>query len=127
MVDDPARKAILARRAKFVSAAMLGLAVSCSKKEAEPEPCLKHGIERDDGAPRACLDPKEAPDAQTLIVDTGPDAGSDADSDVGDADADADADAPAPPKPCLKIAPPHPCLSPPPPKPCLKMAPPGDL
>lgn len=64
MTDD-AKKAVLARRAKFVAAALAGLGVACGKQKADdagagPGPCLTPVVVEDAGAdvrtrPRACL------------------------------------------------------------------------
>jgi hypothetical protein len=123
MNDDDAKKAILARRARFIAAAMVGagISVSCSNKDSPPQVCLSVAIDQDAGpppGPSVCLSPipspclsvappqPEAPDAGATIRDAG-----------------------APPRPCLSQRPPskppkpQPCLSPPPPKVCLDMPP----
>jgi hypothetical protein len=66
-MNDDAKKAILARRAKFVAAAIAGLGVACGKQKADdagapPGPCLSTFVIEDAGAdvrerPRACLSP----------------------------------------------------------------------
>lgn len=102
MGDDDVKRLILARRARFVAAALAGLAVArCGGKadgdgsDANPEPCL--GVAYPPGPPGVCL---TAPyrDAGADADDAG-DAGADA-GDAGDAGDDADAG-------------PQPCLSPP--------------
>ena len=54
--DDDARKIILARRARFVAAAMAGLGVACGKTTS-PEPCLSQAVWTGD----ASADPTAAP------------------------------------------------------------------
>lgn len=64
MIDD-AKKLVLARRAKFVAAAIAGLGVACGKQKADdagapPGPCLSTVVIEDAGVdvrerPRACL------------------------------------------------------------------------
>jgi hypothetical protein len=65
-VGDDAKKAILARRAKFVAAAIAGLGVACGKEKADdagaaPGPCLSTVVIEDARAPdveprpQACL------------------------------------------------------------------------
>jgi hypothetical protein len=124
MSDEATRKAILARRARFVAAAMVGIGVAGCEK---PQPCLsmdRKPTTDETIEPRACLKVGKPPDDETAdagAVDATSDA-LDATSDAPDASSDArdaagDAfDAPIA-HPCLKIAPPHPCLSMP--KPCL--------
>ena len=92
MGNDDAKRLILARRARFVAAALAGVAVACggSTQDADPQPCLSPPSQpRDagsdaDAGPRVCL---EAP-----LEDAG-------------SDEDAGADADAEPQPCLKINP----------------------
>ena len=58
MMSDDAKKLILARRARFVAAALAGVSIACGKDNASnPEPCLAVPIEPADAAsrPRACL------------------------------------------------------------------------
>ena len=49
MNDDDAKKAILARRARFIAAAMVGagIGVSCSNKDSTPQVCLSVAIDQD--------------------------------------------------------------------------------
>ena len=65
-MSDEAKKAILARRAKFVAAAIAGLGAACGKHTSEdagapPGPCLSVAIVPDAGdedvqpRPRVCL------------------------------------------------------------------------
>ena len=88
MGDDESKRIILARRAKFVAAALAGLnAAMCGgETTSEPQPCLS--VARDDGGspPQPCL---SAP-----IDAARPDA------------ADAADDADAEPQPCLAPQPP---------------------
>jgi serine/threonine-protein kinase len=58
-VSDDARKKILARRAKFVAAAVAGIAVACGKEPA-PQPCLS-ATPVDDASvpPQPCLSPPQ--------------------------------------------------------------------
>ncbi len=82
MADEESKRIILARRAKFVAAALAGLnAAMCGGETSEPQPCLSIAQE-DGGSPQPCLSP--AFDASR------PDA------------ADADAE----PQPCLSPPPP---------------------
>jgi hypothetical protein len=111
MSDDGAKKLILARRARFVAAAMLGAgAASCSN--CAPEPCLS-AAPITNPVPTPCLMPQEMP----------PDAGAGVDGGAPDA-AVPDGGAPVPclsvrPTPSARPPPPRPCLKPPRPKPCL--------
>lgn len=55
--DDP-KKLILARRARFVAAALAGMSIACGKeKSSPPEPCLSVPIQRADAEapPGPCL------------------------------------------------------------------------
>jgi hypothetical protein len=103
-VNDDAKKKILARRARFIAAAVAGISISCGKDRPEPclsvthvpdpdaastpQPCLEVTASDDGGAPQPCLSP--------------------------------------PPQPCLSVYNPPPDAGPPP-RPCLKpMTPPSD-
>jgi hypothetical protein len=66
LVNDDAKKKVLARRAKFIAAAVAGIAVACGKQKVEdhPEagPCLSTFVIPDGGVdvraiPHACLSP----------------------------------------------------------------------
>jgi hypothetical protein len=85
-MSDEAKRRILARRARFVAAAMTGAAVACGKEKAEPpQPCLSVVYVPPDAGAEAA-----APPAPCLTVappsPAVPDAG-------------------AHPRPCLSIAP----------------------
>ena len=123
MSDDEMKTRVLARRAKFIAAAVAGL-VAC-----EPGP--------DAQPPNVCLSISLPPPEDGSTGPTIVDAGASADPDASwSSDASTSAqDADVPPMPCL--APPLPCLSvvptPPPPqtpkdagvpRPCLKPMPP---
>ena len=82
MGDEDNRRLILARRARFVAAALAGVAAStagCGKAE----PCLSQVVNPDSGEPQPCLTPPNP------------------NIDAGDAGADADAGSDAEPQPCL--------------------------
>ena len=89
MPNDETKRLILARRARFVAAAVAGIAAACgSADDSKPTPCLEPIIRPDastDGAtdaePQPCLSPLP------------PDASDDPDADAGV------------PQPCLKVAP----------------------
>lgn len=93
---ERAAKIILARRARFVAAAIAGVSVACSGGGLlAPNPCLDvaddSGTRERDADPQPCLGAPYDPDA-----DRRPDADNDADADAdaGDAEAgDADTDA----------------------------------
>ncbi len=119
MSDDETRKLILARRAKFVAAAIASVGIACGKTGADPQPCLSPPpMEQDATTPQPCLSvmiPVEPVDAAPPIQ--------------------TDSDAGAQPQPCLSPMPnppqdagkpvPQPCLKvkPPTPQPCLSVAP----
>lgn len=131
MSDDP-KKIILARRARFIAAAIAGVGIACGKEKAPPEPCLSVAYIPPDGGdettPMPCLTPAMPEDAAAALDASAADAGADAGADAS-ADASADAgrtakatgaskDAAAP-RPCLDFlgpeaptARPHPCLTP---------------
>jgi hypothetical protein len=103
MGDDEARRILLARRARFVAAALASVAATATGVGAATEGC---GGDTDDEQTQAPQVPPQSCLAQPL-EDSGerpPDAGED-----------------APPQPCLKVAPdasedadaePQPCLAP---------------
>lgn len=69
-MSDDAKRAILARRARFLAAAIAGVGVAACGGETEgpsPQPCLEPAIDAgdagDDGAPEPCLG-MPAPDAE---------------------------------------------------------------
>lgn len=128
-MSDDARRAILARRSRFVAAALTGIGVACGKAAA-PQPCLEVAPDATETAPMPCLSspyvPRDAaaeegdagsagPGAEALGEDAGrADAGA-AGPDAGRAGAPARADAgslaaPRPPKTKPPLAPPRPCL-----------------
>jgi hypothetical protein len=85
MGNDDAKRLILARRARFVAAALAGVAVACGGSEAEPEVCLSPLAPRDaggdaaDAQPQPCLEPtfdagKDA-EPQPCLSPLPPDAG----------------------------------------------------
>lgn len=90
-MSDDAKRAILARRARFVAAALAGVSIACGKEAAKPEPCLEPMIDRD-AEPMPCLSPPPMP--------------------VEEEDAGA-------PRPCLEIAPPPKSAQTASPRPCL--------
>lgn len=110
-MSDDTKKLIMARRARFVAAALAGLAADgCGKTTASAD--AGQEVDANASPPTPCL---AVPfDFQP------PDAG---------ADSAADAAPPPAPQPCLSVAP-QPCLSKPPPRPpprpCLKVAAPRD-
>lgn len=105
--NDP-KSLILARRAKFVAAALAGVtgvATACggaTEGSGNPEPCL--GIEccPDDPPPQPCLSkPFDPPDADAEAETDATDASGDSDSDSDAKTSDADAE----PQPCLSPLP----------------------
>lgn len=64
MGSDEARRAILARRARFITAALASLAIGgCERKPEVPsEPCLSIAPDRPDAEPRVCLTPMRQPE-----------------------------------------------------------------
>ncbi|MBX3202999.1 MAG: hypothetical protein KF850_20640 [Labilithrix sp.] len=59
-MSDAARRAILARRSKFVAAALAGIGVACGKSAA-PRPCLEVAPDTTETAPMPCLSPPYTP------------------------------------------------------------------
>jgi hypothetical protein len=112
MRDDDAKRAILARRARFVAAAMMGAGLASCEREPPPVPCLSVAIVPPDAAPpQPCLSIAvltPPPDGTGTTIGGGADAGS---PDAGDVK----------PRPCLKIKPPDPQT--PKPRICLDVAP----
>jgi len=106
-MSDEAKKRILARRAKFVAAAIAGMGVNAA---ACSEPCLSPGVPPDTGAdtaPQPCLFYVDGGDT-SFVEDTK----SDADASSKDANDAADAsdsadDTDTGPAPCL-VPPPSP-------------------
>lgn len=87
MGNDEAKRIILARRARFVAAALAGLNAAMCGGKSEPQPCLSV-VAEDSGTPQPCLSPPSHP------IDAATDAG-----------ADAPDDADAQPQPCLSPVP----------------------
>jgi len=111
-VSDDARKKILARRAKFVAAAVATIGIACGKEpNPPPQPCLSEPYNPGDAEPLPCLTPVVAdpPDP--------PDSGA-------PTDASTPKDADTEPQPCLKVMPPRTDAGKP--TACLKIAPPKD-
>jgi hypothetical protein len=127
MAADDDKKLVLARRAKFVAAALAGVSVACGKEPAPPpQPCLSVPMDnRDAGAPepppQPCLTPMMMPE------DAGPPAAA-TDASAGDASTSGAKDAgTAPPKPTPCLAPPLPTnTAPTKPMPCLTPVRPPD-
>jgi len=120
-----ARRAVLARRTRFVAAALAGVSVAACGKSSGPDVCLKVSPPATETAPQPCLNvvstPPIDPDAAPPM---GADGGASSPSDAGVSDANAavapakkDAGATPPPTVptvCLRVAPPppRPCLTP---------------
>jgi hypothetical protein len=125
MRDDEAKKAILARRARFVAAAMLGTGLATCKSGPPADPSTVQAPEYPPASePQVCLSP---PPPQPCLSVTPP--AVPADTALAEPADPADAGAPPvpPPHPCLSIRP-RPCLKPvirPNPKPeiCLSFSP----
>lgn len=110
--DDEARKIVLARRARFVAAAVAGVGVACRNPSAEaclsppPEPCLSVVPDRrpvDAGATGSTGTPPEVPPAEPQVC-----------LKVRATPPDEDAGPKPSPAPCLSVVAPKP---PPKPKP----------
>lgn len=98
-MSDDAKKLILARRARFVAAALAGMSIACGKEKSNPpEPCLSVPIQRADAEapPGPCL-------AAPLDWKERWDAGSAADAATPTTTLDASV-----PIPCLSVAIPPP-------------------
>src|SRR4051812_8456728 len=79
MGDEEAKRIILARRARFVAAALAGLnAAMCGGKSdgGDPQPCLTPSYEDagDGGTPQPCLSPRHDEDAAADAADAAEDA-----------------------------------------------------
>ncbi|MBI4701001.1 MAG: hypothetical protein HY744_07560 [Deltaproteobacteria bacterium] len=116
---EQCRRRILARRARFVAAALAGAGLGAAVQScaaAQPETCLTPERWPTTGTTSAAEEaPLTGPDAGAL--DGGPGAAA--------ARVEPDAGAAVPPEPmvCLEMVrpdSPRPCLSPPPPRPCLR-------
>ena len=95
--NDDARRLILARRARFVAAAVAGITVACggATEQADPQPCLR--VAQDGGGPRDASTDVGEPQV-CLDVDAPPDAGPDGPTDSGPDTSG--------PRPCLSMLPP---------------------
>lgn len=117
--QDEARRLVLARRARFVAAALAGASIACGKETAQPPlPCLSIASPVD-ASPRPCLEveapPADAADGGAPSPDDAGGAGGAGDAGVP-ARADAGVHAPGPiapqpgprppPRPCLRVMPP---------------------
>lgn len=89
MGNDDAKRLILARRAKFVAAAIAGIAVACGGSEADPEPCLSPVLQPRDAGPDADANANVDAQPQPCLDVLAPDASDDAE-----------------PQPCLSPLPP---------------------
>jgi len=123
MAADDDKKLILARRARFVAAALAGVSVACGKEPSQPpQPCLSVPVQRDADAneppPQPCLSPMEPP------ADAGEPTPTDAGSSTTTTTKQQQGDAGMPPKPVPCLAPPLPTQ--PPPRPCLSVVKPPD-
>ena len=107
--EDDAKKTILARRARFIAAAMASVTMACGKTSTPPGPCLSVAYVADGEAPpMPCLSPIGVPRPD---ADTSADADASADASA-DATANAGADAGKKIQPVPKpTAGPVPCLS----------------
>jgi hypothetical protein len=120
---DP-RSVILARRARFVAAAMASIGIACGKEEKKPEPCLSVVAIDASIEPNALADAAPSREAGVDGLDASADAASPPDAGSVDAGPPPKRDAGPAPRPCLSVTP-RPCLSVTP-APCLKVAPPKD-
>jgi hypothetical protein len=113
---DDARRLILARRARFVAAALAGASVACGKEPAPPpQPCLSEPAGYDaDTEPRICLSVVAIDPEDAGATDAATDVPADASTDAG-ATPKRDAAAPRVVRPPVPppSPPPQPCLSPP--------------
>jgi len=110
---DAARRTVLARRARFVAAAVASVGLACGKTDAIPQPCLEP-VPADAAAPMPCL-------TVTMTADTPPPPRP---ADAGEAPT------PSPPMPCLSVAMDAggaaPAPTKPAPRPCLSIPAPRD-
>jgi hypothetical protein len=110
VIDESAKKAILARRARFIAAAMMGTGLATCKSGPPADPSAVQAPEYPPAPePQVCLSPP--PPCLSFVAPPVPSATASAAIDDDDA---VDAGAPVPP--------PRPCLSPRP-RPCLKAVP----
>ena len=125
---DVDRAAILARRARFLTSAVAGLALaSCDRPPGPPQACLSVVVIPEEDAGSSDAGNPTTSDAGAMAEDAGPPVPQPClspmpclsvapDPDPADVDA-----GPTPPAPCLSPPVPRPCLKP---MPCLKRAPP---
>lgn len=105
MGDDSAKKLILARRARFVAAALATLATTATAVEACGGDTDTAGDATDGGSPQPCLSPPATVrDAGGSDADAGPQPCLSPPRTIQDAGDDADADAGVP-QPCLAVPP----------------------
>lgn len=132
MAADDDKKLILARRAKFVAAALAGVAVACGKEPTPPaQPCLSVPMQdRDAGRPDAEPPPMPCLTPMRADHDAGPPATTERATDAGGPTTRSEhGDAGVPPKPTPCLAPPLPTntgTTKPPPRPCLSVVKPPD-
>jgi hypothetical protein len=115
MATDDSKKLILARRARFVAAALAGVSVACGKEPTSPpEPCLSVPIQPRDAEP----EPPPQPCLTPMLADAGAPADTDAGATTTTESQAQKRDASAP-RPCLSdplestTSKPRPCLIPP--------------
>jgi hypothetical protein len=119
-VNDAAKKKILARRARFVAAAVASVGMACGKSSEQPHPCLSVEYVPDaETPPMPCLSVAYVPPADAgdgAATDAGTDDGGTTDGGATKAQAQVkDAGATKPPKP-QPTPTPMPCLTPLPPR-----------
>ncbi|MBX3192440.1 MAG: hypothetical protein KF819_35945 [Labilithrix sp.] len=115
MSDDPrdkARRIILARRARFVAAAVAGVGIACGKDQAPPQPCLsappiEHDAMPPEPPPQPCLSVLLG--FNDTLPEGGIDGGADASTDGAPRDAGSKNDAGPAVGPTAR---PMPCLTP---------------
>jgi hypothetical protein len=100
MGNDDARRILLARRARFIAAALASITATGTAVLAGTEGCGGGTEQSDGGDPQPCLSPSVC--LEPPVEDSGTDAPPQACLKVApDASSDADADADAEPQPCL--------------------------
>ena len=115
MTDESAKKAILARRARVIAAAVVGAGlVSCERNQGDPTVCLSIAAPTNaEPPPMPCLSPvvvpRMPPDAGASANDAGPAGGPSDELRAADAGRPSDAARPLPPAPepaaCLSWVP----------------------